>query len=290
MVVAALVPLSGNFESLMENIANGANAGVANAVNANPLPAGQNNNPINPPTNYSPINTGMSPVQFTMSNGQTLQFQIPTTTAGLSSLVDTSGANGATSLINSQLVLMANELAQAGDITQQQQNTLVALANQGHDMANVQSQLEAAIAGFTSTDDFQQQTVTYQGKDYPLITATWMIGVGPDGPQPDTWPTNVMDITHAGPAMATYQQLYQEAVSSGALNNPAVNAIVSELALQTTFLTEVSEHQIMTNFETDTDGSAMADSAQQLSLLNHYNSSGICSTGGHQTTGVQCQP
>ncbi|MBX2860708.1 MAG: hypothetical protein KTR14_05710 [Vampirovibrio sp.] len=118
-VVAVVASLSGNFQGLMENVADGANAGVGNAAtaNPNPMPAGQNNNPINPPANYSPIGAGMSPVQFTLSNGQTLEVQIPTSTAGLSSLVDTSGANGATSMINSQLVLMANELAQAGDIT-----------------------------------------------------------------------------------------------------------------------------------------------------------------------------
>ncbi|MBX2860709.1 MAG: hypothetical protein KTR14_05715 [Vampirovibrio sp.] len=151
-------------------------------------------------------------------------------------------------------------------------------------MADVQAQVEAAVANFTNFTDLSQQTVTYQGQNHPLSAAIWMIGA--NGPEPSNWATNVMDIQNASPALATYQQLYQEAMNSGALSNPAVNAIVSELALQTTFLVETTEHQV--TLAISAEDTSMLDPAEQLSLTTHYNSAGICQTGGNTTSGVQC--
>lgn len=102
---------------------------------------------------------------ITLENGQQLSLNMPDSVA---QSVQTIGANGTTDLLASNLTAMANQLLEKGEITQDQANSLIKLANQAHHMAEIQKILEKSSAEMgNDVTAFKSTPVTIDGVTYP---------------------------------------------------------------------------------------------------------------------------
>jgi hypothetical protein len=100
---------------------------------------------------------------FTLSDGTKIQLsQWP---KDLKQSVESVGANGTTELLANTMKELAQKLKDAGKIDATQYQTLVDLANRGHDLGRLQGQLEDLLKEPNfSVDGFIQKKVNYKGQ------------------------------------------------------------------------------------------------------------------------------
>ncbi|HEY9687496.1 MAG TPA: hypothetical protein V6C52_11010 [Coleofasciculaceae cyanobacterium] len=236
-----------------------------------------------------------SPTSSTQGNGLTsittvngTVISLPNNPTGISKTVATSGANGTTTLLASQIESIAQQLLAAGELTPAQYSTLTALSNQGHTIAQVEAAIEKLAANSTDSVSFMAGT-----SQYPELTglATGEINLnigyhtGAIDPTLVTDPLGSIDIA-TGPTKV-FLQLYQDALNSGALNDPAVKQQIDSLASEIGYLSEVA----MDGAQDIKWGTIPPSQLQQqyVSDATHWDSKQICTTGNGTDSGTQCQ-
>jgi len=209
----------------------------------------------------------------------------------LSQKLQTTGSNGSTEVLAKQLSAAADLLRAQGKIDQSQYNILVELANQGHKMAQTEayiSQAESMANG--SFDAFNNTKYTVDGQTYTSFDLGHLIGF--DGPTPESFSSADIlnaDLSSAGPQLSTFINLYQQALASGALDDPDALSTVQSAATQIASLGEITEHGTA-----DFKGGDVSDPASILaseaSHATNMNSSKICKKGKSKDNGVLCRP
>jgi Flp pilus assembly pilin Flp len=231
--------------------------------------------------------TGLSPsgnsVMYTTRTGAVIA--LPDYPQPISTTVNTIGANGTTALMANQILKIAQQLLDAGDISEEQYGTLVALANQGHYIAEVERILEAAAAQVTTSEEYESTTVSFNGKEYTMNSLRMLIGFGTGSNNPATIKNPLSD-TRAYPEASKFQALYQAAIESGALSDPVSRQIVETLATEIVYLSEVAN---CTSTEILQNSLTPDQMTQRLtSHMTHRDSSGICREGRSLDNGIQC--
>lgn len=202
-------------------------------------------------------------VTITLSSGQQVQLTMPN---NLGQPVETSGANGTTTLLLSALEQLAQDMQAAGAINAVQASSLKDLANQGHRIAEIERTIEDFAAGLGPGDQMGSASIMFE----------WM-GYNKD--------ILAREVSSGGSEMRHFKQLYQDAVDQGALNDPAAKAVVEQL---------VSYIELLGNAFYD--ATFWADNAKELnertagtvSQKTDLSSSSICATGGGTDSGIQC--
>ena len=203
----------------------------------------------------------------------------------------TVGVNGSSELLASQLTQTADLLLSENKVTQEQYNILAKLAKQGQQIAQIQSMVSDALhASNGDYDQFANTSVTLDGKTYTALQLTSLIGFS--GPTPEYFGTN--DILAAGstaePEVAEFLNLYQQALASGALSDPAAKATIDSASSQIAGLGEVTENvmQGLQNKEYTTADDVM--NSKEAAMVNSLNLSITCQAGDFQANGVLCTP
>src|SRR5262249_30939476 len=152
----------------------------------------------------------------------------------ISQTVSTAGANGTTDILSDQITSAAQQLLSAGNITQDQYNSLISLANQGHGLATIERNIETAAIGSTSEQDFENKLsqlagvpATNYGMTQYVVQLGYNTGVGSIGAI-----SNPLDPSSGEAATAQFLNAYSAAQQSGAMSDPAVQQLVSGLATQ----------------------------------------------------------
>lgn len=243
--------------------------------------------PATPATSLSPAGVG---VVLTTKNGNTITLDsypqdVPT-------LVATAGANGATDILSDTLTNLANQLLQAGEISQPQYNALVNLANQGHAVAAKDKQLEDIAASFTTVPDMFIKIAEIAAKPQSIKEGPGLaflgynlgyIGAGNNIRSKSF----LLDPTNADGPTQPFLQSYQAALASGALSDPATQQVVATLTEQIALLSEgvaFGIEKLATGNVRSSEFSGLAASP----LINQKSAS-ICTIGGATDSGVACK-
>jgi len=244
-------------------------------------------------------------LSFTTSSGNHIQLDnlLP---ASISRTVEISGTNAATQMLASTMTQLSAQLLAAGEISPKQHSALNALANQGHEIAQIEALIEtAASQNYPGTPQeqtraFLSQVVQYNGKPVTIQALSQQIGYQQTprqgDAQKDSSATNLIygvmpaDPLHPNngpyPATMEFLKLYGNLENSGALNNLQVKEIVTSLSLQIATLGEVA-HQ--------TTGAVITGSESihglpnlEANVLSHTKTQSICGTGGVNDNGIHC--
>ncbi|MBX2859723.1 MAG: hypothetical protein KTR14_00690 [Vampirovibrio sp.] len=233
----------------------------------------------NTPAVATASGNGMS---VTLSNGTNLV--IPSFTTDYSTLVETAGAAGATQTLVANLDQVIAGLETNGEITSADANLLKALAQKGHEIADLEAFFEDLGANETNSD-YLYQPITYQGKTYneAFLLLQTKIGfssdLGPDRVGIDPLNTQALGVNGSPQEMnQEFIILYHQAKNRGALSSPAAKAIVTELSNQILFTTEIFEHSVALIREDKVPPQNLNSFA--YSHTTSYQSQGICQTGG----------
>ncbi len=141
--------------------------------------------------------------------------------------IQTAGANGATEVLANRIEQIAQQKLAAGEMTQDQFNRMMALANQGHRLAAMESLVEDAAAKASNPQAFMDQTIVFEGKKYTVADFGYLFGFSQSG----GLLSNPLDSARlAYPEMKTFISMYDQVVASGALTDAATQAEVKKLA------------------------------------------------------------
>jgi polyhydroxyalkanoate synthesis regulator phasin len=236
-----------------------------------------------PTTNSTQGNGGTT---ITTVNGTVIS--LPNNPTGISKTVATSGANGTTALLANQIESVAQQLLATGELTEAQYNSLMALANQGHQIGELERTIEQTAANSTDAASFMANLAQYPefaGLATGDHSTLFGYATGSTDPTLVTDPLGSIDIAHG--STKVFLQLYQDVLNSGALNDPAVKQQVESLATNIAYLSEVALDNAI-----DVKWGTIPPSQLQDKLVSEttqIDSLQICTTGNGTDSGTQCQ-
>ena len=221
----------------------------------------------------------------------------------LPKLVETVGANGTTDKIAFALEDLARKLRDAGEITEEQANYLLRLANQGHRMASVQKQIEDMIQkGADQNMSPFHVMENFDGRPSNILNIASVFGSNYDslpsgGLTSDMIPSNIEDVPDAdmynGNELKTLKELYDAAKLSGALNDPVINEIVNKMTSDISNIGQLVSLNVSKLASTYTMGEVFNKDElnNRVGADNHITnnkSATICTAGGDSDSGVHC--
>ena len=223
----------------------------------------------------TPIPAAPGYTVITLKNGQQLSLNLPTDVA---QSIQTIGANGTTDLLASNLTAMANQLLESGQITQEQANTLLKLANQAHHIAEIQKLLETYSTKLGSdVTAFKNTPVTIDGTTYAnSYEAAQSIGMKSNN-------TSIK-----GAELQKFWDLYAVARSANYTWPPELKTI---LQMHATTINDLSDSMrvAMRNIIQYNAGTPADLNGMMVDQMTHSESVNICHMGGqNQDSGVHC--
>jgi hypothetical protein len=244
-------------------------------------------------------------VTITLENGNTVTLdQFP---SDINRMIETVGVDGTTDLLAGNIRSLADQLLAQKEISETEHAQLYELANQGHRIATIQGLLlQAGREAGTNGEQFANTQIQFEGKTYNTGQLSALLGES-NNSHPEnalrnqSLPTDLLlavNITpayngvHDGFVKGDFLQALNNAWQSGALQNPSVRTVVSELSRYIQFSGQVTASQ--THIYLDNS----VNRHQQVSFndleknvsdeLTHLSSAGICQTGNGTDSGVHC--
>lgn len=202
----------------------------------------------------------------------------------LTSIVSTVGANGATSQLAAQLVALAAKLKESGQISDEEANKLVSLANQGFRLADLERSVEEASKTKGSTQAFLQSSINFDGKTYTIPEVAGLIGFGSptDLTQDIQNNSNYMlestPSSTAAPETLAFLNRYQDVINSPNIQNSEAQKVVSQLSSQISYLSDAVSNLIYG--ANDPNISLENLNKNTASVATVYDSHSICYLGG----------
>lgn len=260
------------------------------------------------------VNGGLTPtpgsynLQITLRNGQVMS--IPNYPGDLAATIETSGANGTTEKLAQTLRVMADQLLQSGEISQQQADILKNLSNSGFKAADMQTTLADLLNNGMSGNSPPTLLDLVSGSDFALPNAdlqVWMVEAGVDGGV-NGISLNTIErfMTYSKSDAAQYYQqygqpfpndlkhIYLNALGSGAMDNPAVKTVVDDMvkkivtsaASTNTLMWDLRYEGLSPDLKNNPNAlnQAMSENVQKASL----GSGVICETGQNTVEGLHC--
>ena len=229
--------------------------------------------------------SGLGTASVTLADGTVLPLDnYPT---AMSASIETTGANGTTQLLAASMETLIEELAESGKLDVNQTNALMNLANQGHKLAEMEFMIEQAYNNASSNSEFQNTTFMFDGEMLTPGQISQRLGFH----NHRTWDMvdkdamTLGDMTYSDSEMKVFIDLYDQAVVTGALDDPQVNAVINTLSNQIAqiagMMEDFPEGVKKSNFES-------AKNDHYASHTTHMNAKGICNAGGGDDIGVQC--
>jgi len=212
----------------------------------------------------------------------------------LSQKLQTTGSNGSTELLASQLAATAAAMLAKGKIDQNQYDILMQLSNQGHKMAQIEAMFSQAVQlANGDMNALGNMKFNVNGKSYSGLELPGLVGY--NGPTAyffaSEYGNSVLSSANdsANPEQAAFLNLYNQALASGALNDPQIKATVDSASTQIASIGELVESSpaMIQSGEATTNDTINAANA---SIATAMNSSQICTAGSFTDNGALCHP
>jgi hypothetical protein len=192
-------------------------------------------------------------------------------------LVEVGGGAGATNTLAERIKQLAELKQSQGKISEEQAQSLIDLANQGHQIGKVMALInETGTAG-----QVQYNGKLYNREDLAYLLDSW--NVDPRNPSEFDRLLNP-DPKEQGEEILKFSTLYQQAVSMGAIGQGEVASFVQQLASNIAINSEAVAHRVIEDKAPE--GPVKIE---QYIPTTHQNSGGICSAGNGTDSGSQCQ-
>jgi hypothetical protein len=240
--------------------------------------AGTNTNGSNSTSNPSTTG-GNTPSPSGSSSNQPLP-------SDLSKVLQAAGVNGTTEVLADQIRQIAQHLLDTGKLTPDQANYFFVLANEGNRISSIEKLIEDA-------NRTGAKTVTFDGKTTTPYDLAESVGWTNEPSQYyNTIVNTAGDMMSRAPdnrsvEMQSFIDKYQQLVNSGAMSNPDVQNVISNLTAKIATLSEVTEAYTSDAHWGTTLAPTMSNYA--VSQTSFWHSSNICATGAGKTVGVTCQ-
>lgn len=243
----------------------------------------------NPPMSDSEMTGLLSRGSFKLENG--LEVLLPSLQTSTAKEVQTSGANGATQKMLADLHTLMQAMTQADMLDPQTAHDFDALINQGYRLADLERQIEHAVANARSTADFLNTPLSFNGKTISVRQAGEMVGFsdmdlnragGTVGERLNTNADYVLTPggRYTGSETLAFINAYQKLIDSPAMSDPTVKATVKRLATEISFLTDVVSQELY--YVTNHGDSVNQLKSGVISGTTALNSLQICETGKGQ--------
>jgi hypothetical protein len=258
-----------------------------------------------------------SVVSITLGNGDTLKLDYA---GNITSNIETAGVSGTTEKLLAQLDQMTQEMHELGELTPEEESLLKQLSNQGHRIASIEKLIEDAWKNSNSLSEFMAQQIEFDGRTYNPHELSSLLGWTAssygismqNGTDEFLTTKNISAVIDgkeniSSPSQETsrFIDLYNAVQASGLADKPQAQQVVRALSGQIIIISDTlsdftyyadhasqghvfeSAEIILNDIETNGYQKDYMD-RYNASRATHANSFGICSTGGHQDSGVQC--
>jgi Flp pilus assembly pilin Flp len=240
-------------------------------------------------------------VQYTLQNGQTVTLNgYP---ADLTRAVETLGTSGASDVMAAVMQSLAFQLRQNQEISEQETNRILGLANQGHSLAATQGVLANALRSANGDlNTLKTMQVSHNGESINVLELLNRVGStetyvpGNNIPQEQINPIAVeafnldsLGKPFVGTELADFLNLYSNVQDEQVLKDPGLERILQTLSTQVMQLSLLSARNAYVVWDESVpfDPNVPLD-AGAYSHLTNIESSGICHLGGGQDKGVSC--
>jgi hypothetical protein len=218
--------------------------------------------------------------------------------------VETLGTNGTTESLAQALRSLAEQLAEAGEISPTEAELVKKLANHGHQIAELERLVEQALqASGGNMQLLRTMTFPFDGRQIHAGEAALLLGEA-EASNPNVPPflqlgflervtdPQLLAINGDNPFMGAtrheFLETFREVQQSSGLQNEGVQSLISQLTLS---IDRLSRDFASYTYDV-TKGDLPPDQLQEMliSSLSDAKSIGIChSSGQHNDTGQQCQ-
>lgn len=230
----------------------------------------------------------------------------------IQNLLETVGSNGTTDILAANLQSIAQQMLAQGKLSEEQYNQLIDLANQGHNLGIMEGLLEdAAIRSNGDKNAFKLMPMTYKGQQHTTAslhtTLSETIGnlentISAQQIDPETkrifglYETVTGDNEDKGKPifygrdLYNFMNSYMSASRQGALNDPTVQKVVRDLAMQIKTISVQTAAAAYYSFDESNTELRLEDFSKNVaSNVTHQNSAQICQNGnGTEENGIHC--
>jgi hypothetical protein len=280
------------------------------------LGSGLSSSPVKPTDTELQIRTFgknpyLQPVTLKLASGKTLVLDSYPLNTG--KMLEVAGTNGTTGELLATMRSLARQLLEQGEITQAEYNQMEALANAGHQMAEMERFIEDAIASANGDNrQFFEKPVQFNGREYQSTyhlsyQIAWVTPAAMPGYDPNqveelkralradgTKTSDLFEDSSSSVPGASLQTFYQQYVSlnqKGVLRDPTVKRVVKDLTERIGMLASSMENNLSGIAIRQNAGANVPLSQfnqMMISDFSHIHSAGICNAGGGHDSGVQC--
>lgn len=218
----------------------------------NPLQTAHTTSGVSTAQSYT-IYDSLSPIPLDPNN-----LIHPIRSNNISHLVQTIGANGATDFLASTISAYVQQLLNHGELTEAQAHILQQLANEGHRLAKAQEAMSAISTPHPTN-------FTFEGQQYSteevLGNLTWHEYDSTSGSkfQQEISTVLVTNPKTQDSLAQRFRDLYQQALNSGALDDPSVKTKISYMAVEIANLTKFSALYTGLHSQPNSGAEAIAD-------------------------------
>ncbi len=211
---------------------------------------------------------------------------LPDTVDKMEETIRTLGANGTTTILANSLDVLIKQLVANSEIDSAQAQNLMTLANQGHTLAKLQKLAENIVSTTTTSSEFvalMENNPTIMSKDED----SYRFNMGyyyPDDADP--LDQNVSFL--ADGVVGDFLRTYHAVLASGALDDPAVRAVVDTLTRKISNLNTVTLRALCSLSNDEIGQSEVSEIIAKNIDKTHDKSAQICTTGNGQDSGTQC--
>ncbi len=243
---------------------------------------------------------GSKTLTITLDSG--LEIELGPYADDMTALVETAGANGATRQLASTLENLTKQMLTAEELSPEQAQALMDLANSGHTNANMEAALEKAFQSghtgpltyngvtYSGLDDFGDELFFMYASDAEFPDVEELIRSGDYGPAMELIASSYQNWEGRGQFSAPFLSAYTKALDSGAMEDPAVKTVVDTLSAKILMAGQaigwtdgdINHPQLMEA------ANGVLDGGKSVSELTHKDSVGICNLDNGQDTGVEC--
>jgi hypothetical protein len=212
----------------------------------------------------------------------------PVSVTGISNIIQTAGANGATDSLASSMEALAQQLLAAGKITPSQANLIQQLAQAGHDMAGAEAALQGAVKSGSGT-------VNYNGQSYAV--ADFQAQFGFDNGVGNVAGSSAMNSSAAMAQLQPFMSLYDQVQASGVLSDPTTAAVVTGISQQIASLSDLAKWNTTSSnldlsyaYVTQMTSIGVTNVPTSISGATDAGSAVICGAGAGTDSGTSCTP
>ena len=286
--ISALVLLGHHTQGLLQGASDitTSTSDLLQPIQGNVAVAGSN--PVTLPMPSPVVAPGIVPIDVSATASQ-----------DMNSMIQTAGANGATTLLADNIETLAKQNLDSGEINQDQYNQLIALAKQGHHMASIQAAVEALTNDpNVNASTYNNTLITVDGKTATVVDFAKSIGFNlPSGvPLADV----LQGSSVANAETASFIKLYNSATAN---LSPAMKDQMKTLGTDILILSDtVAAASDYRTYDAVTAADMMGHMQDRINyygnpvIINdnatatHADSSQICTAGNGSDSGQTCTP